>query len=83
MKRTDLKRWEQSRQKGMLRYVLVQGVLAWGGTMFVLMTFVLTASRLPVWQSALLWTAAGAAYGICVWLVQERRYARALATRGT
>ena len=78
MKRTELKRWEQSRQKGMLRYVLVQGVLAWGATMFVL-----TSSRLPVWQSALLWTAAGAAYGICVWLVQERRYARALATRGT
>ncbi|HEU4669460.1 MAG TPA: hypothetical protein VFR91_02010 [Dyella sp.] len=65
----------------MLRYVLVQGVLAWGATMFVLMTFVLKSSRLPVWQSALLWAAAGAAYGISVWLVQERRYARSLAAR--
>lgn len=81
MRDTERNRWERSRQRGMLRYVFVQGVLAWGATMFVLMTFVLKSSRLPVWQSALLWAAAGAAYGISVWLVQERRYARSLAAR--
>jgi len=71
----EFDRWSRVREQGLLRYVLVNGVVFYGLPMFVLMTFVIPHPRLNVLQSAMLWMAlAGSGYGIARWMVQERRF---------
>ncbi len=74
MKQKEFDRWAKSRQGGMFRYVLLTGVLSWGVTMFVIMTFVVPHPKLSTLQSAALWLTTGVGYGIAMWLVQEHRY---------
>lgn len=40
MKDKDVKKWEITRQKGMLIYVLKNGIMAWGVPMFIVMGFI-------------------------------------------
>lgn len=77
MKEAELERWAKSRKGGMLRYVLLTGVVSYGVPMFVIMTFFGPHSKLSVPQNAGLWLAAGAVFGITMWLVQEHRYRKA------
>ena len=77
MKPQELERWEKSRQKGMVMYVLVSGVVSYGIPMFIVMTFLLHQTKLSVGKSAALWLSAGAFYGIAMWFVQEHRYRKA------
>ncbi|GLQ88759.1 hypothetical protein [Dyella flagellata] len=70
-------RWSKAREKGMLSYVLLTGVVAYGLPMFVVMTFLFHHSRLSIAQSAAVWLSAGALYGVVTWLVQEHRYRKA------
>lgn len=80
VKPEQIARWEATRAKGMLRYVLVSGVLSYGLPMFVVMTFIVNSSKLtPIFAaiSAGLWAAGGAIFGISVWFVQERQYNKA------
>ncbi|WP_430387307.1 hypothetical protein [Dyella sp. 20L07] len=58
----------------MFRYVIRSGVLFYGLPMFVIMTYLIPHPRLSTAQSAALWAAAGAVYGLAMWLVQERRF---------
>ena len=82
-----LQRWETVRQKGAPHYILLAGVLAYGVTMFVLMTFFvnrrpdqpLTPVRIAI--SAVIWMLAGALFGWIMWKLNERRYQRFLAKR--
>jgi len=77
MQNREFDRWARIRGQGMLRYVLLSGLLCFGLPMFVIMTFVIPHPRLTVMQSALLWwVIAGAGYGVAMWLVQERRFRR-------
>jgi len=77
MQSKELKRWAKSREKGMLAYVLLAGVVSYGVPMFVIMTFIFRHSKLSVEQSASLWLSTGTFYGIATWLVQEYRYRKA------
>ncbi|MET3652913.1 hypothetical protein [Dyella japonica] len=75
MQTREFDRWARIREQGVLRYVLLNGVLFYGLPMFLIMTFVIPHPRLTVMQSAFLWGAlAGAGYGIAMWVVQERRF---------
>jgi len=76
MRASESRRWAETRKQGMLRFVMRSGVLLYGMPMFVIMTYLIPHPRLSTGQSALLWLAAGACYGIALWLVQERRYRR-------
>ncbi|ACX94946.1 hypothetical protein [Halothiobacillus neapolitanus] len=77
MKQKEIDRWAKARTKGMLMYVLLTGIVSYGIPMFAVMTFLFHHSKLSVVQSAALWLAAGAFYGIATWLVQEHRYRKA------
>ena len=81
----DLQRWETVRRKGRPRFILVTGVLAYGGSMFVIMTFFvnrhpdrpLTAPMIAI--AAVIWALGGAAFGLIMWKINEGRYQKFLA----
>ncbi len=66
--------WAKIRGQGMLRYVLLRGVLFYGIPMFMVMTYLIPHPRISTAQSVALWALAGAGYGIGMWMVQERRF---------
>ena len=75
-----MEEWKQVRAKGLLRYVLVRGVLAYGLPMFLAMTFVVNRDKLNsnfIGLSVLVWALGGALFGVLTWHVQERKFVRA------
>jgi hypothetical protein len=78
MRDRERDQWGEVRKKGMTTFVLFNGVMLWGVPMFVVMTFVLQPNRLPLILSVAVWLSTGALYGLVLWLVQERRYQKAL-----
>ncbi|MGY0556645.1 MULTISPECIES: hypothetical protein [unclassified Lysobacter] len=77
MKPEQLEKWKETRQKGMLRFVLVNGVLAYGLIMFIVMTFVVHRDKLSVnfiCISAIVWSIGGALFGVLMWIIGERKF---------
>ena len=80
----DIQRWEETRKKGKLNYVLINGLLAWGLPMFVVMTFFVMRKRGEplradlVAISAVLWTLGGLVFGLTIWTVSEKKYQKYL-----
>src|SRR5262249_8159751 len=80
----DIQRWEETRKKGKANYILVNGLLAWGLPMFVIMTFfVLRKKDEPlrldlVAISAVLWGLGGISFGLATWTMSEKKYQRYL-----
>ena len=76
----DIQRWEATRKKGKVNYVLVNGLLAWGLPMFVIMTFFVMRKRDEplrldlVAVSAALWTLGGLGFGLAIWTISEKKY---------
>ena len=76
----DIQRWEETRKKGKFNYVLVNGLLAWGLPMFVVMTFfVMRKKDEPlrpdlVAVSAALWALGGLSFGWVTWMISEKKY---------
>jgi len=75
-----LDNWDRVRAKGPLKFVLTQGVLAWGvstAIIFLALTtfFVRSGERLE-WAitAALVFPALGVLYGLVTWRTCERRY---------
>jgi hypothetical protein len=88
MNEKEFRSWEEQRKKGRTSFVAVTGVLSYGVPMSIVMTFFvgrLDESGLSptdlVIQVAI-WLFAGALFGVTMWHVQERRYARAFDARG-
>lgn len=80
MNQKQMEKWAETRARGMLRFVLLTGMLAYGLPMFVLMTFVLnreTPSPAFIGFSAVGWLIGGAVFGIAMWFLQERMYRKA------
>ena len=72
--------WAITRKKGMWRFILLRGVLAWGIPMYLAMACLpaLNGRVDPTafyffWQ-ACLWSVAGALFGLIIWLTSERSY---------
>ncbi|MEO5963406.1 MAG: hypothetical protein ABIO75_05400 [Thermomonas sp.] len=74
------KRWPAIRAKGMARFVLVRGLLVWGGLMFVLsvaMTWVRFGPQHPrfgllLGVAAGLCAVGGLVWGLLTWTISER-----------
>lgn len=84
-KPASIRRWEAIRARGMGRYVLVNGMLAYGLPLFVLMTFVVHRERLGlrfVLVSAVAWALGGALFGWVMWHARDRLYRRLAAHFG-
>jgi hypothetical protein len=77
MKPRGLRKWEKARAYGMARFVLFRGVLSYGLTMFVVMTFIVHRGDLIprfIAISAVLWLVGGAVFGALTWFFMERIY---------
>ena len=80
MKPKQLEAWKKSREKGMLHYVLIGGVLSYGLPMFVVMTLIVYRTELSPWNiglSAVIWALGGALFGLAMWYIQEWQFRKA------
>ena len=83
MKPEHVEKWRAIRAKGLWRYMLVSGVLAWGVPMFLVMTFVVNRQRAEnvglIALQLVIWLVGGAMFGTTMWYVMERQYRKAIA----
>jgi hypothetical protein len=80
LKTKQLEAWKKSREKGMLHFVLVSGVISYGFPMFVVMTLMVHRNELSIHKigiSAVIWALAGALFGIAMWYIQEWQFRKA------
>jgi hypothetical protein len=84
------RRWETERKDGPFLWILRNGVMTWGTSMFVMMTIFRawfygkhTVSRDELIGSAGLYAIAGALFGLVLWVWSERSYKRALEREDT
>jgi hypothetical protein len=81
----SIQQWERIRARGLRRYVLVHGMLAYGLPLFLLMTFVVHREHLAprvVLVSAVAWAIGGAVFGWVMWHARDRLYRRLAAHFG-
>ena len=75
MKPKDAENWKKSREEGKKKFVLRQGVLAWGVPMFLLTCFMYPPSSVVGYMAMTLWwMAVSAGYGTVVWHLQEKAF---------
>jgi hypothetical protein len=82
MKDKEYEKWKTLRAKGAIRYIILYGVLLWGGTMFVVMTLLKNDhnTTLPTWQTLStfsIWALAGIIFGAVHWLIMEFLFKKA------
>lgn len=79
---TDWSKWEATRRKGLLRFVLLAGVLGWGVSVAVLwsllMSALMHAGSFLGWfgRAIILFPIGGVFWALAVWYLTERKYAR-------
>ncbi|GAA6154284.1 hypothetical protein NBRC116587_37070 [Pseudoteredinibacter isoporae] len=74
---------KETRMEGKWRFVLIRGVLFWGGTMFIAMAFIkkpfaggfFTAQAIT---HCVVWPLLGLLYGMLCWRFSEKPYQNAL-----
>lgn len=80
--RVLLGKWEGHRKGGVLRFVVVRGVITWGTPMFLGMYLVPTWMRDGVFTlsaafgQVVLWLCAGCVFGLTAWYLSEFTYKR-------
>ena len=76
-------RWEQIRERGPLRFILLRGVLGWGVTTAVLWCALMALFTEKDWVQLMTvalvgFPAGGVVWGTVMWFVGERKFARTL-----
>ncbi|WP_444910220.1 hypothetical protein [Microbulbifer sp. TRSA005] len=85
MKKKHFENWSKTREKGRSKFILINGLLAWGLPMFLVMTFIANKPDDGQWSptfiafSAVLWALGGLAFGYFAWGSTERAYKKELA----
>lgn len=83
MKPKEIEQWQKAREKGMVRFILFTGILSYGLPLFIVLNF-MTPPKMPLSIADLIVTllicavAGGSAFGYILWVVQEKRYRKAL-----
>jgi len=82
--------WSRVRRKGALRFVLFNGVLLYGGLMFLIAGVLAPLARHPggltlarVALGAVVWGGAGLAWGALTWHFSERNFLKFATDSGT
>jgi hypothetical protein len=81
MKEKEFLTWSEQRQKGIWKFILLNGVLSWGLPMMIAMAFISKPFEqgFTVKAAAIhctVWIFAGVLFGLCLWFVNEWRYKR-------
>ncbi len=80
--------WEKHRSRGPLRFIVVRGVLAWGGPMFVAMYVIPTATKgvevaiTSIFINLGIWWVAGIFFGTATWWWSQENYKKLRAKSG-
>jgi len=83
MKPKEIGQWQKTREKGLARFILATGILSYGMPLFVVLNF-MDPPKMPLSITDLIVTllicavAGGSAFGYILWVVQEKRYRKAL-----
>ncbi len=83
MKPKEVEQWKKAREKGMLRFILITGILSYGMPLFVVLNF-MNPPKTPFSITDFIVTllicavAGGSAFGYILWVVQEKRYRKAI-----
>lgn len=81
MNQKERARWERTRAKGMWRFVMLYGVLIWGGTTsivtWIIVTLIIGRDNLSIRVPFFL--VSGFVFGLVCWLVGEYRYRKSSA----
>jgi hypothetical protein len=83
MKPKEIEQWQKTREKGLVRFILITGILSYGLPLFVVLNF-MEPPKMPLSITDLIVTllicavAGGSAFGYILWVVQEKRYRKAL-----
>lgn len=86
MNKDEFEAWKDTKSKGFLKYIAVNGLLMWGLPMFVAMAFIskpftdgFTSKSAIVHY--IVWPFAGLLYGAMMWWVNERRFKKFLSSK--
>ena len=86
MKEKAIERWRATRKLGKLRFILITGVLSWGLPMFIVLTFFLNDSPPTPVNIAISFIvcvlAGGSAFGLAMWIIQEKQFIKATGESG-
>lgn len=76
MKPNEYKAWCKVREQGVYKYILIYGAFSFGLPMFLVMCFLLNkpSSGVDALVQILIWLIAGLAFGLIMWVVNERRF---------
>jgi len=84
----DFLRWEVERERGPVHWILRNGIMGWGTSMFLMMTaFSLwfhgkeTLSREELTRTMGIWLVGGLLWGLAMWLVCERSYRKEIGSK--
>ena len=82
MKPDEIEKWKKTREKGMARFIAVTGILSFGLPMFVAQNFMFLPDKPLAFADYLVLflittVAGGMLFGYSMWIIQERRYAKA------
>ena len=84
MKEKQFENWKKIRDKGMRRFLLVNGLLSWGVPMFVVMTFIVNKpdeGYMPIGLivvNAIIWALGGLGFGYFTWMFSEKSFQKEL-----
>jgi hypothetical protein len=88
VKAKQIESWRETRKKGCVRFILLNGLLAWGLPMVVVMAFISEpfsegfTTRGAV-AHCLIWGFAGILFGTALWWFSERRYGPSISRKTT
>ena len=78
MNEKHIRNWKVTREKGVVRFILLRGLLAWGLPMFLIMTFLVNKTRLEdvaqLASAAVVWSIGGLIFGGWMWTASEKRF---------
>jgi len=81
MNRAQIQKWEKTKEKGMLRFVLLRGVLGWGVPVFIIMAFIVNKVSFGderFIKGSLVFLVFGVLLGMYLWGDSERKYKKAM-----
>jgi hypothetical protein len=76
----ERRKWESTRAKGMLRFVLLSGAVKFGGALFLTISVLGNLLFRRRWvaedlvSEGVVCLFGGLVAGICIWLINEKRY---------